>query len=74
MHAEGARIVNVVRVQEQVEPSDAGNNVVAATSDTRNEYAKRMVPPEPVSTSTYHLLDGKKAKTTIYRRRSNSLE
>ena len=76
------RMVNVVLVREEAEeeaeeqqnPSAAAHNVSEAIPSTRSEYARRMVPPEPVSICTSHLGDGQKVKTTIYRRRSNSLE
>ena len=77
---EGARIVNVVEVREEPEeeaenpPAAAINEAQSTVNSTRSEYARRMVPPEPVSVQTTNVGDGKRIKTIIYRRRSNSLD
>ena len=68
-----AKIVNVVIVHEEAKEGPQ-NPSQGATTSSRSKYARRMVPPETVSTSTYLLGDRKKVKTTIFRRRSNSLE
>ena len=55
-------------------PPAAVSNEAHSMDSPRSEYARRMVPSEPVSVQTTNVGDGKKVKTIIYRRRSNSLD
>ena len=81
---QGARIVNLLRIEEepedmeieepdqvQVSPPNAEN---IRPSNGVNDYARLMVTAEPMSVSTTNVGDGKRVKTIVYRRRSTSLE
>ena len=60
--------------QEAEGPPQAIGNEAHDAVSSLNEYARRMVTAEPLSVSTTNVGDGKRVKTIIYRRRSNSLE
>ena len=81
---QGARVVNLLRIEEEPEDMELEEpdqeqaspphveNIRPASAV--NDYARLMVTAEPLSVSSTNVGDGKRVKTIVYRRRSNSLD